>query len=101
MKLYRASGAPIDEQHIKLQKEAFNKVMTDLEETEGKCTQENAEIFNKALNKVEEDLAVIYPNCVPLKYPHNKKKLYALCSLYGSIAFCIEDEELVAYILDK
>ena len=100
MKLYRASGEPIDPRHQKLQLQGLNAAMDKLEEELGKCNAENAELFQKALASVHEDLAKQYPPVVNIKYPRTKRDIKTLCNKFGSIAFCLEDEELVAYILD-
>jgi hypothetical protein len=100
MKMYRSSGAPIDPRHKKRQTDGMNAAMDKLEKELGKCTQENAEVFQKALEIIHEDLSVDFPNVVNIKYPRTKAGIKVLCDKFGSVAFCIEKDELVAYILD-
>ena len=101
MKLFRVSGAPIDPRHQKKQLDGMNAAMDELEDKLGKCTQENAEMFQKALTSVHEELAEEFPNCVNIKYPRAKRDMHTLCEKFGSMAFCLEDGKVVAYILDK
>ena len=101
MLLYRASGNPIDPTHKKAQEEALHGAMDALEAKLGKCNQENASIFEKALGSVHEELLVKYPIAVNILYPKRKRDMQELCKKFGAIAMCIEDGKLVAYILDR
>ena len=41
-----------------------------------------------------------HPISIQIKYP-SAESIQKLCQLYGSIAFCMENEKLTAYILDR
>jgi len=101
MKLYRASGHPIDPAHRDAATQELNKAMDAIESELGKCTSENAKDYQKKLEKVSNEFPRKYPNEVKINYPRTKREIKALCEKYGSVAFCVEDASLVAYILDK
>ena len=98
--LYRASGSPIKSEDKELYFKELNLQMDKLEETVGKCTKDNAEEYQKHMVEIHEMITDKYPNKGKIEYPTNPKALSKLCTQYGSLAFCMEDDELVAYIMD-
>lgn len=99
--LYRASGEPIKVKDRELYYKELNKQMDLLEDTVGKCTQDNAEEYQKHMVEIHEMISAKYPNKGKVKYPSTPKDMAKLCLEYGSVAFCEEDDEIVCYILDK
>lgn len=100
IKLYRASGQPIKPGHQKLYYEELNAKMDELEATLGKCTSDNAESYQEYMIEIHNMITEKYPNKGTIEYPTDPIAASKLCSKYGSIAFCIEDDEVVAYIMD-
>lgn len=101
MKLYRSSGAPIKSEH----KEAYfidlNKAMDALEEELGKCDADNASEFQDRMEKVHRELTKRYPNVANITFPRTVGRMKEFTSQYGAVAFCVEDEKLIAYIMDS
>ncbi len=99
--LYRSSGAPVETEHKETYMEHLNKEMDRVEDTIGKCKPDNAEMYADAMNVVHDQLLEDFPISKQIQYPTTSKQLKTLCDEYGSIAFCMEDGKLTAYILDK
>ena len=101
MKLFKASGRPInpgdEEKQLAEMHEAFDK----LEEQMGKCTAKNAKAFEAKLAEQTNGLLTKYPIEAKHVYPRTKGQLRAALEKYGSIAYCIEDGKIVAYVLDQ
>lgn len=100
MKMYRSSGAPVLSQDKVDYYEALNREMDALEAKMGKCTSKNAKAFSKALSKIHRVLTKQYPIMLQVKYPDDRKDMQELCAAHGALAFCVEDEALVCYIMD-
>lgn len=100
MKLFRASGDPINPEHVVEQKKILNQVMDKLEAEHGRCTQENSKIFTEALEATHRAFIEVHPISVPFTYPRSQKELASICKKFGAIAFCIEDGKMVGYIMD-
>ena len=98
--LYRASGSPIDPEHKELYFKALSDEMDTLEKTIGKCTTENAEKFQEAMEHIHRNLSKLYPNKIMVTYPKSHKDQIELCEKYGALAYCMEDNKLVAYVMD-
>lgn len=98
MKLYRASGDPINKTAYV---EKVNQAMDELELEMGKPNPENVVEFQKELAKKHKEFEGEFPNVRKVKYPRTAKEMKDLCKKYGSVAFCLEGNYLVAYILDK
>ena len=98
--MYRASGSPIKAEHNKAYFEKLNEEMDKVEQTMGKCNADNAEQFQEIMEVIHRDLTKSYPNSKRIQCPTTPKELKDLCELYGSVAFCMEDDKLVLYILD-
>ena len=98
--LYRSSGLPIKPEHVELYFKDLNQAMDNLEAIVGKCTQDNAAEFQTQMEGIHRGLTAKYPISKRIEIP-TPSDLPILCEEYGSIAFCLEDSNLVAYILDK
>ena len=98
--MYRASGTPINPDHQIAYLQELNKEMDKLENTIGKCSLANAEVFQGSLEIVHRQLTEQYPNKVQVPFPTNHKQMIELCNTYGSVAFAVEENKLVLYILD-
>jgi hypothetical protein len=98
--LYRASGSPIKAEHNELYFKRLNEEMDKLEDTMGKCNADNAKQFQEVMEVIHRDLTKSYPNKKRIQCPTSPKELKDLCKEYGSVAFCMEDDKLVLYILD-
>ena len=100
MQLYRASGTPILAEHNELYLKELNQEMDRLEQLMGKCGSKNVDSFKKSLNRIIKKLVKKYPNQVSITYPRTAKAMSEFTAQYGAVAFCNEDEKLVAYIMD-
>ncbi len=99
--LYRSSGSPINLEDKKLYFEELNLKTDEIEKTLGKCNADNVNEFAKILEQVHRDLSKSYPNKKRIQCPDSPKALESLCKEYeGAIAFCMEEDKLVAYIMD-
>jgi len=98
--MYRSSGQPVEPDH----KEAVLKELNDAtdlaEEYLGKMCFDNAKDFQEILIPLHIELAEKYPNSKEIDLPTNEQDYKDLCSEYGSICFCLEDDKMVAYILE-
>jgi len=101
MKLFRASGQPIKEEHNELYHKELNSEMDRLEKLIGKCSGVNVQSFKKSLDKIIKGLIDKYPNEKEISMPTTVKAMKEFTSQYGGVAFCVEDGKLVAYILDQ
>ena len=101
MKIYRSSGAPIEPDHKELYFKALNRGMDDLEEEMGKCTTENSEEYQDKMEVLHRKLTVDYPNKSKIPFMNTTKALRKSLEKYGTLAFCIEEGEIVAYIMDQ
>ena len=100
MKLLRASGEPISPDHQKAQTEAMTAEMEKLEIKLGKPNEDNMVKYQKSLHKVHKKLIKIYPFTIDIDYP-TESAMEVMCEQYGSVAFCLEDGKLTAYVLDQ
>ncbi len=100
IKMYRASGFPVANKHNELYIRDINDEMDRLEKEHGKITSKNTDIFQEKLEELDKKLLKKYPRMVHRHYPDTLEAMTELCKEYGSVAFCIEDDELVSYILD-
>ena len=98
--LYRASGHPIDnpEQYLEELNKEFDKLEADKERLSkdvdyGLFIQDH---LTKWHNEYEKD----HPTSVKVKLT-GLNSINKLCEKYGAVAFCIEDNKPVCYILDK
>lgn len=98
--LYRASGFPVRPGDRELYLEELNKEMDNLENMLGKCTKDNAEQYQEIMEQIHRKLSLDYPNRIQTTFPTSTKAMEDLCDKYGSVAFCKEEDELVAYVLD-
>tara|TARA_R110002126_G_scaffold202350_1_gene349807 strand:+ start:208 stop:507 length:300 start_codon:yes stop_codon:yes gene_type:complete len=98
--MYRASGSPINSEDSKLYHEELNAKMDEIEKTMGKCTAKNASSYQEMMEQIHRKLSSSYPNKKRIQCPESPKELETLCKDYGSVAFCVEDEKLVLYIMD-
>jgi hypothetical protein len=101
MKLYRSSGAPIKPEHKELYFKDLNKAMDALEEELGKCNADNASEFQKRMELIHRNLTKSYPNMGNIVYPRTIGRMRELIETYGTLAFCVEDDKLVCYIMDS
>ena len=101
MKLYRSSGAPINPEHKELYFNLLNSEMDDLEKELGKCNTDNAEEFQKRMEMIHRELTKRFPNVSNINHPRTIGRMKELTGKYGTVAFCIEDDELVCYIMDS
>ena len=100
MKMYRASGKPVLPAHEKLYTAEMNRIFDETEEEIGKFTQDNAKEFGEKLEAKTKEVLAIYPNCIDVVYPNTQIKLKELLKKYNSVAFCMENDNIVAYVLD-
>jgi hypothetical protein len=96
--LYRASGHSVDNRDGYLKE--LNKEMDKLEETLGKPNIDNAQSFSAKMANVDHKLQEKYPRKKIIEFPNGAAEIHQLCKKYGSVAFCIEDNKMVMYILD-
>lgn len=100
MKLFRQSGMPVDKLDHEEYSKAINDVMDKTEAAFGKCTPENAIEFAAKLEMYHRELTRRYPIYKNVSYPNTIKEMTTLLKHYGSaVAFCLEDDKLVAYIM--
>ena len=99
MKMYRASGYPVHNKHKDAYLLELNNQMDKLESTIGKCTQDNADVFQSEMEKIHRSLSTKYPAMIEVPAP-TPAKIMKMCKEFGSVAYCIENGELVAYVLD-
>ena len=97
MKMYRASGKPVRNQDNEKYLSDLNLFMDALEIELGKCNPDNAKEFEKRLEEYHDTLLKLYPTCIEIE---DKPNLIKLVKEYESVAFCLEDDKLVAYVLD-
>lgn len=102
MKLFRASGMPLNPKHEKEVKEAFKIKFDQLEEKLGKFNQDNSQEFQSELNKLEDELLTKYPRSRTIKL----KDIPAIIKQYN-VAVAITKtmdgtvEALTAYLMDE
>jgi hypothetical protein len=101
MKVFRSSGRTINPAHIDELNESIKKNYDKIEKKLGKATPKNVKQYQKALEKAHKDDAQKYPISIDIDCPTKESELKELCVKYGSVAFCIEDDELALYILDQ
>lgn len=97
IKLFRASGRPIENADYYLN--MMNNKLDQLIEKYGRDSE--------AMRKIEPELADLhlelvkqYPLEVQIDYPKSLEELQILLEKFESVAFCIDDGKIVAYILD-
>ena len=100
IKMYRASGKPIDPTDMELYLKDLNEEMDKLEEKYGKPNVDNAVFFQNKMADVDKKLYKTYPRVTSIPFPTTEEEMEELCKEYGSVAFCMEDDSLVLYILD-
>lgn len=97
MKLFRASGNPINkEAYLK----EMNKEMDKLEIKHGKACKENIQVFQKGMAKIDKKLAKKFPLSVNVKFPETPEEMREFTRPFGAVAFCEEGGELIGYIMD-
>lgn len=100
MRLYRQSGMPVDKIDHKEYSKAINEVMDQVEAIYGKCNKDNAVEFAAKLETYHRELTKKYPIYRNISFPSSMKEMTTLLKEYGSaVAFCLEDDKLVAYIM--
>ena len=102
IKLYSAMGQPVHPDHKTAFKKEMNDAMDALEAEHGKPNRDNVTLFSDKLEPLHTELMVKYPISIEENLPTTKKAFKALCTKYDTaIAFCMEDGELVGYVMDE
>ncbi len=100
--LWSASGRPINPAHKESIKTEMNQKMDELEEQYGRISYDKAKDFQDILVPFHKELMKKYPISEEIDLPTSKEEFELLCEKYGTaIAFCIEKDELVGYIMDS
>lgn len=97
IRLYRASGHPVSSEGQKEYLEKLNKRMDELE-SEG--IKDMAEI-SKELEAIHKEIIEKYPISLDLDFPKSREELEILLNKFGVLAFCLEDDKITAYIMDR
>lgn len=102
MKLYRASGLPIEPNDAESYKETFRKRYDELEKVYGKASQENSQFFQTELEKLEDECLVTFPRHRDIEItdiPAIIKEFKSAVAL--TMARINEEDQVVAYIMDQ
>lgn len=93
--LYRASGHPVDSKEDYLKE--LNKRFDELE-----AQKTPMEEVTKELDKFHEEYTTEHPIKIKVKLPKTERDFKNFVKKHGpALAFCIENDRLVAYILDQ
>jgi len=99
--LWSASGIPVYPEHKDAFKKEMNAKMDKLEEEHGKVKADTAVKFQEVLVPYHEELMKKYPISTEVDLPSNEEEFKALCSKFNTaIAFCIEEDTIVGYVMD-
>lgn len=102
VQLWSASGRPVDPAHKEIIKESMNSKMDEIEKEKGKICYDTAKEFQEILVPYHEELMKKYPISTEIDLPANEAEFKALCEKYDTaIAFCIEENKVVAYCMDS
>lgn len=102
MKLYRASGLPIEPSDAESYKETFRNRYDELEKVYGKATQENSQFFQTELEKLEDECLVTFPRSRDIQITDLPVLIREFKSAIAvTLAMVDGEEQVAAYIMDQ
>jgi organic radical activating enzyme len=102
IKLFRASGLPIEIEDSQKIKDTFKAKFDELESKHGKASQENSEIFTSELNKLEDECLSQFPRSREVKLSQVPKLIKEFkCAIAITLALIDNKEQLAMYLMDN
>ncbi len=102
MKLYRASGLPIEPGDAQIIKDLFKAKFAEIEATYGKATQENSHIFTPELQALEDECVAKYPRSRDIELTDVPAVIEEFkCAVAITKAMIDNQEQLAAYLMDN
>ena len=88
------------QEHQELLRKEFNEYFDALEAEHGKFNDTNGSVYTEALDKLHTTLNLKYPPYINHKLPTSIGAMTKLVKEFGTVAFTIENDVLVAYVMD-